>query len=466
MLLQIATICKAVIACRVSPSQKALIVNLVKKNVYPMPMTLAIGDGANDVGMIQEAHVGVGISGKEGRQAVNSSDFAIAQFRFLRRLIMVHGRWNYRRLCKCILYSFYKNIVLTFMLFFFEFFAAFSGKSLFEDMVYSGYNFFLGMPPLMIGMFDKDMSQRTMLRFHKVYMSGRERMDLNIGTLASWMSQGVVDAILIYFLTFCVIGTSSDGMYIFGTTCYSCLILGMMYRAGSATFTWNAVVVFFWFGSIILYAGIFLPIYSNWYDYAPQFYGVAAQMAEDAVFWLIMLLVPTCVIVLDLQKKLWRSIFVPTVIDHAVEVDRGITHDVKEMLQICEGDEDTIRNILKQRGEFADDGMYKWWTAFNSKLPKFKFDRNKLRLLNRKLDKKSRKEMGIVDTETDGLQSGFVFDHVSKDIGVGGTGGGQGLLDERLNSGDSSITGSLRESFTNMVGGGGGEQGRGGENRI
>ncbi|GMI06729.1 hypothetical protein TrLO_g8035 [Triparma laevis f. longispina] len=454
MLLQIATICKAVIACRVSPSQKALIVKLVKKNVYPMPMTLAIGDGANDVGMIQEAHVGVGISGKEGRQAVNSSDFAIAQFRFLRRLIMVHGRWNYRRLCKCILYSFYKNIVLTFMLFFFEFFAAFSGKSLFEDMVYSGYNFFLGMPPLMIGMFDKDMSQRTMLRFHKVYMSGRERMDLNVPSLASWMSQGVVDAILIYFLTFCVIGMSSDGMYIFGTTCYSALILSMMYRAGSATFTWNAVVVFFWIGSIILYAGIFLPIYSNWYSYAPQFYGVTAQMSEDATFWLILLLVPTCVIMLDLSKKLWRSMFVPTIIDHAIEVDRGITHDVKEMIQICEGDEDTIRDILKQRGEFADDGMYKWWTAFNSKLPKFKFDRNKLRLLNRKLDKKSRKELGIVDTETDGLQSGFVFDHVSKDIGVGGTGGGQDLLDdERFDSGDS-ITGSLRGSFRESFAGG------------
>lgn len=138
-----------------SPSQKALIVRLVKGSVSPKPMTLAIGDGANDVGMIQEAQVGVGVSGKEGRQAVNSSDFAIAQFKFLRKLIMVHGRWNYRRLSKCILYSFYKNIVLTFMLFYFEFVSAFSGKSLFEDMVYSGYNFFLGMPPLMIGMFDK-----------------------------------------------------------------------------------------------------------------------------------------------------------------------------------------------------------------------------------------------------------------------------------------------------------------------
>ena len=72
LLLKMACMCKAVIACRVSPSQKAFIVNLVKNRVKPTPLTLAIGDGANDVGMIQEAQVGVGISGREGRQAVNS----------------------------------------------------------------------------------------------------------------------------------------------------------------------------------------------------------------------------------------------------------------------------------------------------------------------------------------------------------------------------------------------------------
>lgn len=59
--------------------------------------TLAIGDGANDVPMIQSAHVGVGISGKEGMQAVLASDYSIAQFRFLSRLLLVHGRWDYRR---------------------------------------------------------------------------------------------------------------------------------------------------------------------------------------------------------------------------------------------------------------------------------------------------------------------------------------------------------------------------------
>jgi P-type E1-E2 ATPase len=71
-------------------------------------LTLAIGDGANDVAMIQEAHVGVGIAGVEGRAAVMSSDYAIGQFRFLTRLVLVHGRWSYRRLAECIANFFYK----------------------------------------------------------------------------------------------------------------------------------------------------------------------------------------------------------------------------------------------------------------------------------------------------------------------------------------------------------------------
>ena len=77
VLLQLAMLCEGVICCRVSPLQKALVVRLVKDGLGSM--TLAIGDGANDVSMIQAADVGVGISGEEGLQAVNSSDYAIAQ---------------------------------------------------------------------------------------------------------------------------------------------------------------------------------------------------------------------------------------------------------------------------------------------------------------------------------------------------------------------------------------------------
>ncbi|CAG8628646.1 21089_t:CDS:2, partial [Gigaspora rosea] len=108
--LELATMCKAVICCRVSPLQKALVVKLVKRHLKAI--LLAIGDGANDVPMIQAAHVGVGISGLEGMQAARSADVSISQFRYLKKLLLVHGAWSYQRLSKLILYSFYKNITL------------------------------------------------------------------------------------------------------------------------------------------------------------------------------------------------------------------------------------------------------------------------------------------------------------------------------------------------------------------
>lgn len=111
LFLDLAIMCKAVICCRVSPLQKALVVKLVKK-YQKESILLAIGDGANDVSMIQAAHIGVGISGMEGLQAARSADVAIAQFRYLRKLLLVHGAWSYQRVSKTILFSFYKNITL------------------------------------------------------------------------------------------------------------------------------------------------------------------------------------------------------------------------------------------------------------------------------------------------------------------------------------------------------------------
>lgn len=110
LFLDLAVMCKAVVCCRVSPLQKALVVKLVKRHLKSL--LLAIGDGANDVSMIQAAHVGVGISGMEGLQAARSADVAIGQFRFLRKLLLVHGSWAYSRISRVILYSFYKNITL------------------------------------------------------------------------------------------------------------------------------------------------------------------------------------------------------------------------------------------------------------------------------------------------------------------------------------------------------------------
>lgn len=126
LFLDVCSQCRAVLCCRVSPLQKAQVVQLVKNR--RKAVTLAIGDGANDVSMIKAAHIGIGISGLEGRQAVLASDYAIAQFYYLQRLLLVHGRWSYLRMSIFLRWFFYKNFAYAWVQFFFAFFSGFSAQ--------------------------------------------------------------------------------------------------------------------------------------------------------------------------------------------------------------------------------------------------------------------------------------------------------------------------------------------------
>ncbi|KAJ3017312.1 hypothetical protein HKX48_003626 [Thoreauomyces humboldtii] len=186
-LLRLSTRCASVICCRVSPLQKAQIVTLVKtaptpaenrvKRWYWQPkpaqqMCLAIGDGANDVSMIQAAHIGVGIAGEEGLQAAMAADYAIAQFRFLARLLLVHGRWSYRRTSEMILCFFFKNIIWVMVLFWFQFWCGFSALSLYDFTYTLLYNVvFTALPVICLGVFDQDLNERYVLLVPPVYPS-------------------------------------------------------------------------------------------------------------------------------------------------------------------------------------------------------------------------------------------------------------------------------------------------------
>lgn len=125
MLLELTEMCASVLCCRVSPLQKATAVQLVRKKLNKI--TLSVGDGANDVSMIQAANVGVGIAGMEGAQAVRASDFSIPQFQCLQRLITVHGRYSNYRTSSLIFYSLYKNMMFISVCFWFGFYSAWSG---------------------------------------------------------------------------------------------------------------------------------------------------------------------------------------------------------------------------------------------------------------------------------------------------------------------------------------------------
>lgn len=168
--------CRSVLCCRVSPAQKAAVVSMVKNGLDVM--TLSIGDGANDVAMIQEADIGVGIAGVEGRQAVMSSDYAIAQFRFLQRLVLVHGRWSYRRVAETISNFFYKNMVWTFAIFWFEIFCDFDITYLFDLSYILLFNLiFTSLPVGIMGVLDQDVSDKVSLAVPQLYRRGIERME-------------------------------------------------------------------------------------------------------------------------------------------------------------------------------------------------------------------------------------------------------------------------------------------------
>lgn len=148
---------QAVVCCRVAPKQKALVVRMIKKNIEGA-ITLSIGDGANDVSMIIEADVGVGIYGEEGTQAAMASDYAIGEFQCLKRLVLYHGRLNYLRIAEMILYFFYKNFLFTIPQFFYGFQSGFSGQTVFDDYFVSLYNLiFTALPLLFKALLEQDV---------------------------------------------------------------------------------------------------------------------------------------------------------------------------------------------------------------------------------------------------------------------------------------------------------------------
>ena len=200
-LLEFVRQCGAVVACRVSPLQKAQMVNLVKRNEKGAK-TLSIGDGANDVPMIQMAHVGVGISGQEGMQAVNASDYAIGQFCFLSRLLLVHGRWNYRRMALLVCYMFYKNVILCLVPWIYFLLVSFSSTEGGSLMIVGRTPFnvaYTGFPILLLGVYDRDISQWMVQRYPRLYRSGHAGDHFNTKIILVWMMYAIYHSFIAFF---------------------------------------------------------------------------------------------------------------------------------------------------------------------------------------------------------------------------------------------------------------------------
>nr|XP_045235326.1 phospholipid-transporting ATPase IK [Macaca fascicularis]XP_045235327.1 phospholipid-transporting ATPase IK [Macaca fascicularis] len=196
----LASNCQAVICCRVTPKQKALIVALVKK--YHQVVTLAIGDGANDVNMIKTADVGVGLAGQEGMQAVQNSDFVLGQFCFLQRLLLVHGRWSYVRICKFLRYFFYKTMASMMVQVWFACYNGFTAQPLYEGWFLALFNLLYStLPVLYIGLFEQDVSAEQSLEQPELYLAGQKDELFNYWVFVQAIAHGVATSLVNFFMT-------------------------------------------------------------------------------------------------------------------------------------------------------------------------------------------------------------------------------------------------------------------------
>ncbi|GAB9472150.1 Phospholipid-translocating p-type flippase [Globisporangium polare] len=189
--------CESVLCARISPKQKEFIVEMVR-HFFPTKVTMAVGDGANDVPMIQRAHIGVGIAGEEGQQASDASDYSIPMFKHLQQLILVHGRWMNRRVSILTLYIFYKNVLLVLPQFVYGCYCLYSGQSTYYDTLLQLFNIcFTSLPVLYFAVLDKDISAQTLVLYPKLYQDGFLHTFLNVKVFVYWMLEATITSILI-----------------------------------------------------------------------------------------------------------------------------------------------------------------------------------------------------------------------------------------------------------------------------
>ncbi|XP_037914217.1 probable phospholipid-transporting ATPase IA isoform X4 [Hermetia illucens] len=310
--LELCTACRVVICCRVSPMQKAEVVDLVTTNTKSV--TLAIGDGANDVAMIQKAHVGVGISGVEGLQAACASDYSIGQFRFLLRLLLVHGAWNYSRMCKLILYSFYKNVCLYVIELWFAIYSGWSGQILFERWTIGLYNVvFTALPPFAMGLFDKVCSAETMLKYPALYKPSQSAKLFNVKVFWVWIINALIHSVLLFWLPMLAYKNETiwgsgrtGGFLVLGNIVYTYVVITVCLKAGLITNSWTWLTHCSIWGSIALWF-IFIAVYSNIWPtlpFAAIFSGMDKILFSSPLFWLGLIIIPVATLLLDVLVKI------------------------------------------------------------------------------------------------------------------------------------------------------------------
>ncbi|KAF3767296.1 hypothetical protein M406DRAFT_89812 [Cryphonectria parasitica EP155] len=317
----------SVICCRASPAQKAFIVRATRKTTSHRPvtspsLTLAIGDGANDLAMIAEAHVGVGISGREGLQAARVADYAISQFCFLQRLLLVHGRWNYTRTAKFVLWTFWKEMLFYLPQEIFTRWTGYTGTSLYESWSLTVLNvLFTSLCVIVPGVFEQDLKADTLLAVPELYVYGQRGKALDFTKYAGWMLGAGVEGVLLFFGCWAgngifgqLGGLRDDGLFAFGDLVFSAciiwtnwklLIIETHYKSAVVLTSFSITVAGWWIWQVFL-SGIYAKAPSP-YDVRSGFFDT---FGRDPGWWLTLIVVLTLLFVLEMGFKMAKRTMV------------------------------------------------------------------------------------------------------------------------------------------------------------
>ncbi|XP_040895608.1 phospholipid-transporting ATPase IF isoform X1 [Toxotes jaculatrix] len=314
--------CSAVLCCRMAPLQKAKVVRLLKTSPEK-PITLAIGDGANDVSMIQEAHVGIGIMGKEGRQAVRNSDYAIARFKFLAKLLLVHGHFYYIRIATLVQYFFYKNVCFITPQFLYQFFCLFSQQTLYDSVYLTLYNIcFTSLPILVYSLFEQLVHPHILQNKPGLYRDISKNSLLSFRTFLYWTLLGFCHAFVFFFGSYILMGEDTTlmgngqmfGNWTFGTLVFTVMVITVTLKLALETHFWTWMNHFVTWGSIafyfifsLFYGGIIWP-----FLHTQDMYFVFVQLLSSGSAWFaIIIIVITCLFP-DVVKKVFYRHLQPT----------------------------------------------------------------------------------------------------------------------------------------------------------
>ncbi len=373
----------SVICCRASPAQKANLVKCVRHQT-PSAVTLAIGDGANDIAMIQASHVGIGISGREGLQAARISDYSIAQFRFLQRLLFVHGRWNYVRSGKYILGTFWKEVVFYLLQAHYMRYNGYTGTSLFESTTLTVFNtVFTSLPVIIPGIFERDLSAETLLAVPELYTFGQRNRGFNFPQYLSWMFMAVAESAIIYYSVYYMYAVASHwpvptDLYPVGTLIFSVVVVFINFKLMFLEVHDRTVVILlgmvlsisgWWLWSILL--SCLFPSKIGPYVIRD---GFVKGFGRNGMWWLVHFVVLSALVVFELAVTTMRRSLWPTDRDLMQEMEH--VQGVKEVLRehaAADGGEAGIIHVAGGKGggagKMADTASLKTVTSASVSVP-------------------------------------------------------------------------------------------------